>query len=121
MPDYDSVVGGAEAPVSSHVAESIIDSEVGPALAYHLARNPEVLTRLNSMSAMQSARELGRIEASIVSAPTQTAATVAKTTTAPRPAGTSTSQGRTTVPDPKDMSMDEYRKHRAAQGARWAR
>ncbi len=118
MPDYDEVVGSSETPLSSHVAETILESEYGPALAYHLARNPEVLTRLNGMSPLQAAREVGRIEASLSS---PTAAPTVKTTNTPKPASTTASQGRTTTVDPNKMSMDEYRKFRAGQGARWAR
>lgn len=121
MPDYDEVVGSSETPIASHVAEVILESDHGPALAYHFARNPEVLTRLNSMSALQAAREVGRIEASLASPTTQTAASSVKTTTTPKPASTTASQGRTTTVDPAKMSMDEYRKYRAGQGARWAR
>lgn len=121
MPDYDEVVGASETPIANHVAEVILESDHGPALAYHFARNPEVLTRLNGMSALQAAREVGRIEASLASPTTQTAVSTVKTTNAPKPASTTASQGRTTNVDPSRMSMDEYRKYRAGQGARWAR
>lgn len=121
MPDYDEVVGSSETPLAPHVAEVILESDHGPALAYHFARNPEVLTRLNGMSPLQAAREVGRIETSLASPTTQTAASTVKTTNAPKPATTTASQGRTTSSDPSKMSMDEYRKFRAGQGARWAR
>jgi len=121
MPDYDEVVGSSETPLAEHVAQNIMESDQGPALAYHFARNPEVLTRLNGMSPMQAAREVGRIEASLASSTTQSAAPATKTTNTPKPASTTASQGRTTTVDPSRMSMAEFQKFRAGQGARWAR
>lgn len=120
MPDYDAVVGGSDTPIAPHVAEVIVESDKGPALAYHLARNPESLMRLNGMSPLQAAREAGRIEASLTAQAPQ-AAPVVKTTNAPKPASTSSSQGRTTSIDPNKMSMDEYVTWRKSNGARWAR
>jgi hypothetical protein len=51
-PDYVDVVGNSDTPVAGHVAEHIQDpeNELGPALAYHLAKNPELAHRLNAMS-----------------------------------------------------------------------
>ena len=118
MPDYDDVVGSSNTPLAPHVQESILESDQGPALAYHFARNPDVLMRLNGMSPTAAAREVGRLEASLASAP---AAPPVKTTTAPKPANTSSGQGRNVTNDPSRMSMDEYVAHRKTQGARWAR
>lgn len=123
MPDYDEVVGSSDTPLAQHVADVMLESDHGPALAYHFARNPEVLSRLNGMSPLQAAREVGRIEASLAkgtpAAPA--AAPAVRTTSAPKPASPIAGQGRATTPDPTRMSMDEYRKYRAGQGARWAR
>lgn len=120
LPDYDAVLAASDAPIAPHVRESLLDSDAGPALAYHFAKNPDVLERLNGMSAMQAAREVGRIEASLAPASAKEAATV-RTTATPKPATTTASQGRATTPTLAQMSHEEYRKQRAAQGARWAR
>lgn len=123
VPDYDAVVGGADAPVAQHVAEALMDSERGPELAYHLAKNPEVLARLNSLPQRQADRELGRIEASLSAPAAAPAAPPARTTQAPTPAATTLGQGRATTPNPSDMSMDEYVAFRSKgqTKARWAR
>lgn len=122
MPDYEEVVGSSDTPLAAHVAETIIESEHGPALAYHFARNPDVLTRLNGMSPLQAAREVGRIEASLASAASAAPTPPpARTTNAPKPASTSASQGRSTQRDPSQMSHEEYRAYRKTQGAWWAR
>ena len=119
MPDYDVVVGAADAPVAAHVAEALMESEHGPALAYHLAKHPELLARLNSLPQRQADRELGRIEANL-SAP---ADPPARTTQAPKPAAVNLSQGRSVANDPSKMSVEDYVAHRSKgpNKARWAR
>lgn len=120
MPDYDDVLAMADTPLANHVREVLVESDQGPALAYHLAKHPDTLMRLNGLAPLQAAREIGRIEASLASKPVAEA-TPARTTQAPKPAGVSSSQGRTTSVDPTKMSMDEYMTHRKQQGARWSR
>ena len=67
--DYDEVMASApDAPVAQHVGESILDSEHGPAIAYHLAKHPAELARINALPPMAAAREIGRLEASLSSA-----------------------------------------------------
>lgn len=120
--DYDDVIGAAETPVAQHVAEALLESEHGPALAYHLAKNPAELQRLNSLSAREADRTIGRLEERLAAqaAPAADAAPV-KTSTTPKPAAVSASQGRSTTPNLATASMDEYVRIRKAQGARWAR
>jgi hypothetical protein len=123
-PDYVDVVGNSDVPVAGHVAEHIQDSDHGPALAYHLAKNPELAARLNAMSPNAAAREIGRIEATFANP--QSAGTkpppAKKLSETPAPANTSTSgQGRTVQKDLASMTPAEYEAHRRSQGARWAR
>jgi hypothetical protein len=120
MPDYDAVVGASSTPIAQHVAETILESEHGPALAYHFAKNPDVLERLNSLSPRQADREIGRLEERL-SSPTEVAATPVKTSAAPRPATPLASQGRSNTVDPSKMTQAEYEAFRKKQGAQWAR
>lgn len=122
VPDYDAVVGASDAPVATHVAEALQESEHGPALAYHLAKNPAELERLNGLSPREADRAIGRLEERLTAnaAPAADLAPV-KTSQAPRPAAVSSAQGRSTTPNLATASMDEYRAARKAQGARWAR
>lgn len=121
MPDYDEVVGGSETPIAQHVGEAILESDLGPQLAYHFAKNPDALLRLNGMNPVQAAREIGKLEATLSAKPAAPAAPVKKTSNTPAPAGTLGTQGRATTPALQNLSMDEYMKQRKAQGARWAR
>lgn len=123
-PDYDTVVGGSDVPLSHHVAEVMQDSEFGPQLAYHFSKNPDVLMRLNGMTPTNAAREIGRLESTLSSKTTarENPPPTKKVSNTPAPAGTSsTSQGRATTPSLASASMEEYMKQRKAQGARWAR
>lgn len=86
LPDYAEVVGQSDVPAAPHVLESILDSDVGPQLAYHLAKHPDVAERLNAMTPVQAAREIGRLEAAVASpAATQPTPPAKRTTTAPAP------------------------------------
>lgn len=120
--DFDAVVGSSDVPLSPHVGEILQESEKGADLAYHFAKNPEILQRLNGMSERSAAMEIGRIEASMVEkAPAQVAPPTKKLSNAPTPAGTSSTAGRSTAPNLASASMDEYIAARKSQGARWAR
>lgn len=133
IPDYDTVVAASNVPVSDVVMDELRDSELGPQLAYHLDKNPDVAEKLNTMSPRQAAREIGRLEAKLLStasaspepqvdapqAPEPPAPKV-KTTNAPPPVKP-VGQGRSTSVDLAKASMDDYVKTRTAQGASWAR
>jgi hypothetical protein len=134
LPDYDAVMAASDVPVADHVLDELRDSELGPQLAYHLDKNPDVAEKLNNMNPRQAAREIGRLEAKLLSTvsaspdpevdapqkdPEPVAPTI-KTTKAPPPVKP-VGQGRSTSVDLAKASMDDYVKTRAAQGASWAR
>lgn len=84
IPDYAEVVGASDVPAAPHVLESILDSDSGPQLAYHLAKHPELAEQLNAMTPVQAAREIGRLEAQLAMPKTETP-TPKRTTSAPPP------------------------------------
>lgn len=61
--DYDEVVRNPRLPISPPMAEAIKDSDDGPALAYHLGKNPEIAEKIAQLPPVAAARELGKIEA----------------------------------------------------------
>ncbi len=65
-PDYVEAVMGASWACSETMADAIQDSDAGPALAYHLARNPDEAARIAALSPLGQVRALGRIEAGLV-------------------------------------------------------
>lgn len=133
-PDYEQVMSASQVPVADHVQELLLDAESGPRLAYYLDRHPEIADKLNEMSPVQAARELGRIEASFSAAPTanetpdetpaapkQTAPAAKPRTTAAPPPARPAASGSSTTKTLDKMSMDEYVETRRKQGASWAR
>lgn len=70
LPDYDEVLSAAaDIPVTAHVREVLLDSEQGPRIAYHLAQHPDEAARINALPPLAAARELGRLEAALTTAP----------------------------------------------------
>jgi len=63
--DYDEVLASAEGGVSDEVRDAIIESDMGPLILYHLAENPEIVTKINGLSPRNALKELGRIEAKL--------------------------------------------------------
>jgi hypothetical protein len=61
--DYDSVVTNPRLAITPEMAEAIRESDDGPALAYHLGKNPEIAEKLAQLPPFAAARELGKIEA----------------------------------------------------------
>jgi hypothetical protein len=111
IPDYSAVVKGAKAPVGDGLMREIVESEKGPLLAYHLAKNPAETARLNAMSPANLAREIGRLEQKLE------LPTARKATTAPAPITPLRGSAKATR-DPDKMSMTEFRAWREAKGNR---
>ncbi len=64
--DFDAVMEKMKGvTIRDDVIEEIKASDKSPLLAYHLAKNPDKLRELNSMSGRELAREIGRLEGSI--------------------------------------------------------
>ena len=61
--DYDAVMADlSQVPLSPVMAQTILESEVGPQLAYYLATHPETAARLSTLGPLVVARELGKLE-----------------------------------------------------------
>jgi len=63
LPDYEDMVQSSDVVVSDPVRDAILESEVGPRILYHLAENPEIGNKLNSMSMASALKEIGKLEA----------------------------------------------------------
>ena len=109
--DYADVVYDRNVPISQTMAELIAESDLGPQLAYHLAKNRDVASAIYGLPPVQAAREIGRIEAKLA---TPKAEPRPVTQTPPPPP-----QIRATEPeverDPESMSMNEWIKWREKQ------
>lgn len=65
-PDYYEAMQAVEhIPVSPALKVALVESELGHAVAYELAKHPEELARITRLAPVHVAREVGRIEARI--------------------------------------------------------
>lgn len=66
--DFDQVVGdfvNKGGKFSEVIRDLVMESDIGPEMAYHLAKNPALTNKLNSLSPLQAAKEIGRLEDSL--------------------------------------------------------
>jgi len=97
--DFEDVIGeyvNKGGKFSDVVRELVMESDLGPQLTYHLAKNPAVANKLNSLSPLQAAKEFARLEDTL-SKPSK--ATQAKPPITPPKGGASTSIDPATGPD----------------------
>ncbi|MBK9497735.1 MAG: hypothetical protein IPO08_25135 [Xanthomonadales bacterium] len=59
-PDYETVA--YYAPLSNEVVSLVVESEVGPELAYYLGKNPELAQTISQLPERAAAREIGKLE-----------------------------------------------------------
>jgi hypothetical protein len=64
-PDYEKTIAESEVKVSDQVRDAILDSEVGPAILHHLAKNPDVAVKWADMTVSRALKEVGKLEAAL--------------------------------------------------------
>lgn len=103
LPDFEEVLSSSDVPMSDFMRDAIIDSDLGPKVAYWLANNPDEAKKIASMSPLATIKAIGRIEERLESQ----AKAPKKPTGAPaplKPVG-----GKASVQkDPGQMSDAEY-------------
>lgn len=108
-PDFDEVVSESDA-FTPIMVQAIQDSDLGPQVAYYLAKNPDEAEKLKGLGVVAMNRALGRIEAKLE---TNEAKPAVRTTNAPPPIKPVSRSASTTVdPYNSEMSADEYAKWR---------
>lgn len=94
LPDFDKVLEAARGrQIAAHVSDLVVESEKGGMLAYYLAKNPDVLTKLNGMSERAAAKAVGALEQRLTLAKPKTA------TAAPTPAKPVSGSSKPSSPD----------------------
>jgi hypothetical protein len=106
LPDFEEAISSSDVPMTEPMRQAILESEIGPKLAYHLANNPEEAVKIANMSPIKAITALGRIEERLAA---QT--TAVKTTSAPPPI-TPVGSRATVKKDPGKMTDAEYAKWR---------
>lgn len=102
-PDFYEVAHGDHVRITREMAAVIMESDIGPEVAYHLGKNPDEADRISKLSPLAQAREIGKIEASLSSA----TPAVKKTSSAPEPIRPVGSRSSTPSLDPTDPRSAE--------------
>lgn len=100
--DYDVIVGNPALPFNGPLLQSLMDSEHGPAIAYHLGQNPDKAIRIARGSPLQIAAAIGRLEAEVTKPTPPPKVTGAPPP--PTPVGSGPALGKA----PEQMSAQEY-------------
>lgn len=103
--DYDEALA-EDVRISRSMHDMILESDVGPDVAYWLGKNPVEAQRIASLSPTAAAREIGKIEAR-VAPPDKPAVVVRSASSAPAPISP-VSKAAKTEADPDKMSADEW-------------
>ncbi len=61
--DYAETIAAADLQVYNECGQVIIESDVGPEILYHLAKNPELVEKMKVMSISRALVEVGKLEA----------------------------------------------------------
>lgn len=61
--DFDAIVKSSNVIVGDEIRDSILESDVGPQILYHLASDEDFAIKLTEMPVIKALRELGKLEA----------------------------------------------------------
>lgn len=106
VPDYFEVTRG-NVPITTQMADTIKASDIGPALANYLGRNPSVAAKISRLPPLVGALELGRIAAKLSDVPKPT-----QVSGAPPPAPKIAPGNAQVDKDPKDWTDGDFVKWR---------
>ncbi len=116
--DYREVAYNPSLRITQAMADAIADSDEGPALAYHLGKNPDVAAQLAQLPPIVAAREIGKIEAALSYAREEAKRKTVSATPPPPPKVEGTDSAvniRPDSPDSDKLSADEWLKKRNKQ------
>lgn len=109
LPDFADVVGSSNLPMPDHVKAMVMQSDVGPKLAYYLASHPDEAEQIANQHPLAAVRSLVRIEDKISSEKS-----AKKATDAPAPITPVGSKAKAEKA-PEDMSYSEFSEWRRKQ------
>jgi len=105
--DYDAALAAVqEIAIPPALQQTLIESEHGPEVAYHLAKHPDELKRIAGMSPLAAARAIGKIE-SAFSSTTDTKPN--RISSAPAPIRTVAAKPAAGAFDVKNASLKDWR------------
>lgn len=84
--DFDDALSDVDdIPLGVGIQDGILSSDIGPEIMYELAKNRKELERINALSPLAAAREIGKIEARLAKTESSETKEIKKTTKAPAP------------------------------------
>jgi len=111
--DFDEVIEEYDGPLTIGMQQALLDSEIGPQVAYYLAKNPDEAERISKLNLIEMNKAIGKIEARLEKSSQKgegdegKATKVAKTTKAPPPINPVKGSAKSKK-DPDDQSYEEY-------------
>lgn len=117
IPDYAEIITASEVMLSNEAKQAIFESDLGPEMLYHYAKNPDEATKLGELTVDKMHRAIGRLEAKLGEKPQTEKIRVAEISKAPPPisplkggtAAVGVLKGSDDVP--KGMTYDQWKKH----------
>ncbi len=101
-PDFEAVVYRPDVPINQTMADTLMVMDDGPALAYHLGRNPHEAARLAALPPVLAAAEMGRMAERLRAPPRRVASS------APPPVAPVVGAGGPVSKSPAEMTQAEY-------------
>jgi len=117
-PDYEEALEAADFEIPNIAQQYLVESEFGPQLAYHLAKNPDVAASLRKLSPARVIAQLGKLETQFEKPvePAKSAAPAANgVSKAPAPIQPLEAKSTPVQKDPSQMNFQELRAYRQAQ------
>lgn len=72
-PDFDDVINSYDGPLTAPMQQALLDSDLGPQIAYYVAQHPEEGEAMAQMGVLALNKAIGRIEARLESSTVDTA------------------------------------------------
>lgn len=117
--DYKTVIEASDVQLPGHLHQAILESEVGPHMAYYFAKHPDEAKRFAAMSPTTALRQLGKLEDRLMEddpKPEPKPTPAPEKSKAPPPV-TPVKDGRALDPGPA-QNFEEYRARRLAEQKR---
>lgn len=111
--DFDEVIEDYDGPLTIGMQQALLDSDMGPQVAYHIAKNPKLGEKMAGMTILQINKEVAKIEARLErQAKGKGEGTATKKTSKSPPPIDPVKGSSKSRKSPDDQSYEEYLKER---------
>ena len=106
--DFDEVIEDYDGPLTIGMQQALLDSDIGPQVAYYIAQHPKVGEKMAKMSILQINKEVAKIEARLERQQGDDEGAADKKTTKAPPPITPAKGTSKNKKSPDDQSYEEY-------------